>query len=513
MSEKKKDRGTRKRFYDGYELAKYRKWRGFKDSWLDYVEWLKDRGVSGELIKSDPVRAFKAFTTYRWMAPYLASGAMVDRTLEDAEGVSLKIGHEFMRVILKSNVKALVKIIAADKRFGDNELADKMVLFEQITSPILIGGFPNLVHSVQEPYHTILPTANDQHGGYYFTDIIDSYGLPSDSCRVSSSICGVAIDDQLPIEGACVITSNAPCDSSVMNSSVVARRLNIPSIPGCTPMRWRDESVQEYAVAHVKEIIKFIEDTTGEKFDWDAFFKVVENYNEETRIQLELWELAKTPYYPVPAVPNLLFRSFQLSFSSGLAKEVVEVSRDMLKLCEECYEKKINMRPKTRHRLLVCGAPASYYMHFSTWMYECWGVNTVAVMNNLSHHEYISTTDKEEALLGVAKLWEQAIMRRHLVGGYENMLEMFEEYERFNCDMIMFYDDITCKGSKSMTGIIQDTANERNIPLMWVSHDVIDPRTISRNEMRRQFNDFMFTVMNEKPLDESLLDFDDSKGW
>ena len=60
---------------------------------------------------------------------------------------------------------------------------------------------------------------------------------------------------------------------------------------------------------------------------------------------------------------------------------------------------------------------------------------------------------------------------------------------------------------------VLDIANERNIPIVWISHDLIDPRAISRNEMRKQFNDFMFTVMNEEPLDASLLDFDDSKGW
>ena len=46
-----------------------------------------------------------------------------------------------------------------------------------------------------------------------------------------------------------------------------------------------------------------------------------------------------------------------------------------------------------------------------------------------------------------------------------------------------------------------------------VSPGLIDPRSIPRSAMRKQFNDFMFTVMNEEPLDASLLDFDDSKGW
>ena len=61
--------------------------------------------------------------------------------------------------------------------------------------------------------------------------------------------------------------------------------------------------------------------------------------------------------------------------------------------------------------------------------------------------------------------------------------------------------------------MIQDIANERGIPLVWISHDLIDPRNIPRSSMRKQFNDFMFTVMGEEPLDASLLEFDDSKGW
>lgn len=39
----KKDRGTRNRFYDGYELARYRKWKGWKDSWVDFKEWLVEK--------------------------------------------------------------------------------------------------------------------------------------------------------------------------------------------------------------------------------------------------------------------------------------------------------------------------------------------------------------------------------------------------------------------------------------------------------------------------------------
>ena len=313
----KKPKGDRNRFYDGYDLAKYRKWRGFKDSWVDYVAWLENHKITGGLITKSPIRAARALLHYRWMASYLGSPNFIDRNLNDAEGISLKVGHEYMHVIMRANTESLSLILRGDKRFGKNKLSDKIVLFEEVTPPILMGGFPNLHFFTQEPFQVMMPVTIDQKADIPFLDIIESYGLPADSCRISASICGAAIDDELPKEGACIIISNSPCDSSTMNSSVVARRLQIPSIPGCTPMRWEDPDAQEYAVAHVKEMIKFIEDNTGEKFDWDAFFKTVENYNRETRDQLEMWEIGTTPYNPVSCVAGAMYRSFQWTFSCG----------------------------------------------------------------------------------------------------------------------------------------------------------------------------------------------------
>ena len=98
---KKQDRGTRNRFYDGYELARWRKWKGWRDSWVDFREWLTEKKISGELLKADPVRAFKALTYYHWMAPYLASGSMVDRTSGSAKPTLPKRRSSLSRIPLR----------------------------------------------------------------------------------------------------------------------------------------------------------------------------------------------------------------------------------------------------------------------------------------------------------------------------------------------------------------------------------------------------------------------------
>ena len=46
-----------------------------------------------------------------------------------------------------------------------------------------------------------------------------------------------------------------------------------------------------------------------------------------------------------------------------------------------------------------------------------------------------------------------------------------------------------------------------------VAQDLLDPRTISKREMRNQVNLYMSTVMGEEPVRPDLVDFDDSKSW
>ena len=46
-----------------------------------------------------------------------------------------------------------------------------------------------------------------------------------------------------------------------------------------------------------------------------------------------------------------------------------------------------------------------------------------------------------------------------------------------------------------------------------VRQDLLDPTSISRRDMRNDVKLFMQTVMNETPLDPSLVDFDDDESW
>ena len=134
-------------------------------------------------------------------------------------------------------------------------------------------------------------------------------------------------------------------------------------------------------------------------------------------------------------------------------------------------------------------------------------------MDLFSGNVLIDTTDEDTMLDGIARNYETGVMRRHLTGGWQHLVEFWDEAEKFHCDMVILHDDITCKGALGLTGVILDQAKEKKTKLMMVSNDMFDHRTVSRVDIRQQVNDYMYSVMQAEPLDASLLQYDDYEGW
>ena len=75
------------------------------------------------------------------------------------------------------------------------------------------------------------------------------------------------------------------------------------------------------------------------------------------------------------------------------------------------------------------------------------------------------------------------------------------------------YDPISCKGMDGLRGVFEEQAAARGVHMLWVAQDLLDSRTISKRDMRRQVNLYMQTVMGEEPVRPDLVDFDDALTW
>ena len=57
-----------------------------------------------------------------------------------------------------------------------------------------------------------------------------------------------------------------------------------------------------------------------------------------------------------------------------------------------------------------------------------------------------------------------------------------------NANIVIMYDHVSCKNFGGLHGLFEDQARERGIHLIWVQHDLMDLRTVSRKAMRDAVN-------------------------
>ena len=502
-------------------IYRHRHWRGLKDTLYDYSQWLRLWGILIKWAVKHPVVNVKALFRYRWMLSYLAVPAFFDRIVGRAGGEGLRAARNNLNTVAEVVTEDLEATLMADRHMrpgnADAEArSKKMIYMDELIPKLVTAGFPKNKTILAQAIPAYLPSLINQHSPVHYIEASESYGLPADVCPLPALEAGIAIEDDFPLLGCCFISCNMPCDGSIMTTTLQDRRFDLPTFPLNIPLRWTREDTQEYAVEEMKACIEFIEEHTGEKCDWDALAAACEEVNKQNRMKMEKWELNRTETPPFTGGGNWIHRIFSYEFGCAHPK-VVANDRKVNAILKKPFEegRAPHQYPaEVRHRAVTWNTPANMYGHFNAWISECWGVQVVCDMIDLQGTEIIDTSSRESILYGLAKMVQGSTMRVHTKGGWEVIMnDLWAKVEEYNADMIIMYDQISCKGVAALKGVFEEQARARGIRMVWVEQDLMDPTTINRRSMRDQVNKYMETVMGETPLDPDLADFDDSESW
>ena len=490
-----------------------REWRGVADTAYDFYEWLRMWGMLLGTFSKDLIPALNSVLHYRWMMSYLCCVGFMDKNTMGQRGSALKMSHLMIFDIFRYVAENLVLQAKGDAKNGNSaELNRKVVLFDEMTMGQLMAGFPDLIGIPYQLFAVFLVSEIDQLTCVPYIDAVESFGLPADCCPVPSSECGALVLDALPHMGKCFISSSMPCDGSTMASSYMARRFpDLPVFHLCFPVRYEDEETVQCAAEDIKACIKFIEEQTGAKWSWDAYFSAMKRFNTETSYELEKWAVNQTAYPQIIGPCYELFRKWNYEMDGGIDPRIMKTFKKVNKIMLKAYERKEEAWPgKMKYRAIGWSCPAHYYANFSNWLANCWGVNVLVEMESLNFTKPLETEDKEEALRDLGRLYERMVMRRHTNGGYQHVVdELWKQCEIWNVDLIIMYQNVACKNMATVQGILDDQAREQNRKMIWIEHDLMDPRTVSRRQMRDKVSEFMRTVMHAEPVDPTLVDFED----
>ena len=507
-------------YEDKTGLYKHREWRGVKDTmYYFYMIWLYNYiNMVADIMKfNGPVNFAKGVWRYRWVGQtYLPVLHWFDRGLEGMRGEAMKASAWHYRAMVCETIRQFQRMFAADTKLHGGKKNDMwyhtMAHNETVWGGVFYPWTDKFDNVAMEMIPYFVTCHVNSHTVHNYIDAVQSIGLPGDPCPMCQAESGLFVQDDMPDYSPFLVTSNEACDGSVATSILQDWFYDKPLFALPQPMQFDDPLVQQHCRREIEECWRFIEEQTGVPFNWDQLVYKLERQNQLQNFEREKWEVAgKTDYYPINGVAQALYRIYYTQ--DGDRQIWHDTDAKVRKIMERCVSKKINTFPKTRHRVIAWSCAPLYYSNWCTWAYNCWGLNTIINMDSLMFDMTVRTDTYDHCLDDMATYHMWAPMRRMAVGGMNHIFELWENMEKFNCQFVMMYDQLQCKGMQGVHGLFEDEFRERNINAIWLPHALPDSRTVSRSEIRRIINDYMTTVMHEEPLDPSLLDFDDSMGW
>ncbi len=507
-------------YEDKTGLYKHREWRGVKDTmYYFYMIWLYNYiNMVADIMKfNGPVNFAKGVWRYRWIGQtYLPVLHWFDRGLEGMRGEAMKASAWHYRAMVCETIRQFQRMFAADTKLHGGKKNDMwyhtMAHNETVWGGVFYPWTDKFDNVAMEMIPYFVTCHVNSHTVHNYIDAVQSIGLPGDPCPMCQAESGLFVQDDMPDYSPFLVTSNEACDGSVATSILQDWFYDKPLFALPQPMQFDDPLVQQHCRREIEECWRFIEEQTGVPFNWDQLVYKLERQNQLQNFEREKWEVAgKTDYYPINGVAQALYRIYYTQ--DGDRQIWHDTDAKVRKIMERCVSKKINSFPKTRHRVIAWSCAPLYYSNWCTWAYNCWGLNTIINMDSLMFDMTVRTDTYDHCLDDMATYHMWAPMRRMAVGGMNHIFELWENMEKFNCQFVMMYDQLQCKGMQGVHGLFEDEFRERNINAIWLPHALPDSRTVSRSEIRRIINDYMTTVMHEEPLDPSLLDFDDSMGW
>jgi len=327
-----------------------------------------------------------------------------------------------------------------------------------------------------------------------FIEAAEEAGVPSDTCSTDRIIVGAALKGELP-SNSFFVTTSAPCDGTRIAYPILQKILDCPMLFLDAPFRNDVEAVQYYARQLKSELIPFLEEHTGRRFDIDRLREVVGESNRAYDLLVDIHDAYTAKPAPQPGFLRLVPYSMFL-MGAGLPEvtQKLELFRD--DATRRVREGRTEGPFEERHRVMWVHVPPTYDVELFPWMEESFGATVVA--NSLSNTAVMRPVDDsslDSMLDGMA--WQGLDMTMSFMRlDSERHIDLtLQVYEQFDCDCMITTQHVGCQSICGLRGLLREECRRRDIPLLFLEFDYNDDRVLSMASMRTQIEEFFSSVM------------------
>jgi len=368
----------------------------------------------------------------------------------------------------------------------------KVALFEFGMAPQLFHAFDCATLCLE-----IFPSFFSRVDGklaHEFLDAAEEAGVPSDTCSNDRFIIGAALLGELP-SNSFFVTSSSPCDGTRIAYPILQKMLDCPMLFLDAPFRDDREAIRYYAGQLKSELIPFVEEHTGRKFDIDRFRDVIVESNKAYQAMVDIHDTYMVKPAPLPGMLKLApFISFFRGAGRPGATRTLEVFRE--DVTRRVREGRTEGPFEEKFRVMWVHMLPTYDRDLFAWMEEEFGATLVVnSVSNVMMLDPVDPSSLDSMLEGVA--WQgldltMSFMRLETQAFIDcNM----RAYDRYDCDCMITTQHIGCQSVCGARGLLRGQCRERGIPLLFLEFDYNDDRVLSTGKMREQIEEFFTTTM------------------
>lgn len=479
-----------------------RKYKGnIKDQLIDFAYWSKIWGSIFGMVAKSPVKIVKGLFRYPWIYDLLKVQDTVRRHSEGRTGAALHLNVLTFSEVVKLTTKTVSAAILDPEHTINCNILIPTEIYQAMGLNYIGSEFPD----------ALLPVI-DQHSCEKYMDFVENLGLPGDTCSYPRIAEGMALAGHLP-KCKCLVSVNLACDGATAAYNAIEQKLELPSYCLCVPYDFKSEEAMEAYAEDIRGMIAFLEKETGHKMDWDKLREICGRFNEMQQIEIERMEILRTSN-PTFLGDNIWLPHFSMFNMDSGSESAVKLYKKSMKIIYKALERNEAPISDMRYRAVLWNPPTFAYSHFWNWLERCWGVGIVMDLETFGYTEPIDLSSDDAMLKTLGKSWMCQTMSRQMRGKAENYTDDFlKMIELFKPDFVIVADHVACRNSMGMSGIMNELARERDMPLCHFNYELMDSRVCSRQGIRNQISEFMMNIMHAEPLDASLLKIDDNDSW
>ena len=304
-----------------------------------------------------------------------------------------------------------------------------------------------------------------------------------------------------------LIGSSMVCDTRFKWFQSIGRYLDVPcynfdalSPPAATAHREdvRDQYVK-YQVEQYRELIKFLEELTGRRMDWDKLRYHVDIAWETMQVWNDAYEFRKSVPCPMGTEDHMNI------FVPGMMQEgdprVLDFFQDLYDELKYRAENRMGVIPDEKYRLLWgSGLPPWHTMKVFNYFGSLGAVfvyETCYKCPDVPPDMPDGISDPLERIVLMGYLGRLQRHKRSVVGSYdflvfENPLEWIEPYQ---ADGVVFHWNRSCRGTTPGQLYYKDLVDKHSdVPSLLLESDMCDVRDYFEAEWQGKIQAFLETV-------------------